>query len=234
MNPHSEAIRAVSQQQIKIKTHARTTLEGHLGALEVRDTSTGPVGHRGASTTTSTATAASTSTTATTATTTATASTAASAGSTEVETHGAALQVSTVQLVVGFAGLVNGRELHVAEALGAAAFRVGGKTDAHDAATGSKQLAHGVLVGTERNVANEQGVTLRAGLVTEGASTSLHTLLAASLVVGRTASCIVEVDGTAINVSALLSFESLGRVDRIGELNVAESNTDQSVYPAMA
>lgn len=204
------------------------SLEGHLGALEFRDSSTGPVGHRRASTTTATtAAAAGTSTAATTATTkttaTATASTTTGAGSAEVETDGTALEVGTVQLVVGLTSLVDRRELDVAKALGTAAVGVGGQTDAHDATAGAKQLAHGVLVGTERNVSNEQGVALRAGLVTKGASTSLLALLAASLVVGRTASCVVEVDSTAVNVSALLSLEGLGRVERIGELDIAES-----------
>lgn len=195
------------------------SLESHLRALEVSDTSPVPAGSRIAS---STATAATS--TATTATTAAAAAAAAGTGRAEVQTHGPAVEISAAELVESGAGLVDRRVLHVTEALGTTGLGVGGQTDAHDATAGSEQLVDGVFVGAEGKVADKEGVTFRAGLVTEGASTSLGAVLAAAgLVVGGTTGCVVEVDLTAVDLGVLLGFVGLGRVGGVGEFDVAES-----------
>lgn len=205
----------------EVSNKASSSLEGHFLTLELGNTAPVLAGNVRASTaaaTASTATSTSTST--------ATATAAAVVGTRRavVQTNGTAVQVGTVEVVEGLASLINRRELHVTEALGAARLRVGRETDAHNVTAGTEHLMDGVLVGAEGQVANKQGLTLRAGLVTERASASLHTVPAVALVlVGGTTSSVVEVDLAAVNLSVLLGFVSLGRVKGVGVLDVTES-----------
>lgn len=98
-----------------------------------------------------------------------------------------------------------------------------GQANAHDATAGSEHLADRVLGGAEGEVAQEQGVALGAGLVTERTGASLSPVLTTGVLVGGTASGVIKVDRTAVNLAALLSLVGLGRVDVVGEFNVTES-----------
>lgn len=81
-----------------------------------------------------------------------------------------------------------------------------------------------VLVGAEGQVANEQGLTFGAGLVTERASAGLGALATIALVlVGGTTSSVVEVDLTTIELGVLLGRVGLGGVDGVGVLDISES-----------
>ena len=84
---------------------------------------------------------------------------------------------------------------------------------------------HGILVGAEGKVADEQSVALGAGLVTEATGTVLRTVVALALVVGRTLGRVVQVDGAAVDLLALLVLIGLGGIDSAGELDIAESGT---------
>jgi hypothetical protein len=218
-----------------------TSLEGHLGALELGDAALALVEATAAATTEAT-TATSTATTSTAAeataaaatteaatATTATTTTAAEAttvttlgtGSAEVETDGTTLDLLTLEGTVGGLGLLNGRELNVTEALGAAGLLLGGQTDAEDAALGTEDLVESILSGTERKVANEEGVALGAGLVTVRTGTGLNTVT--TLLVVLAASGVVKVDGTAVEVGTLLGLHGLSGIGSVGELDVAEA-----------
>ncbi|PYH79696.1 hypothetical protein BO82DRAFT_125945 [Aspergillus uvarum CBS 121591] len=215
-------------------------LEGNLSSLVLGDralalveatgttTATAEAATATATTTTATAATATEATAAAAATETATATTTATAivvltGSAEVQTDGTTLKLGTVELVVGSASLVNGRVLNVAEALGAARLGVSGQTDAENGTLSAEELTNGVLVSAEGKVTDEQGVALRAGLVAKVTGTVLSTVAGSTLVVGGTASGIVEVDGAAIDLSALLGLESLSSISSVGELNVTET-----------
>lgn len=212
-----------------------TFLEGDLGALVLGDSTTSTVGRASgtaaASAKAATATATTASTVTTSATTTATTTTAEAtttaavvlARSAEVQADSATVNVDAVQVVVGLAGLVNRRELHVSETLGAARLGVGRQTDAQDATLLTEDLGQRVLVGAEGDVADEQSVTLRAGLVTERTGTSLGAVLATSSVVGWATAGVIKVDLAAIELSVLLLGVGLGGIGAVGELDVAES-----------
>jgi hypothetical protein len=221
-----------------------TSLEGHLGTLELGDAALALVEATAAATTEAT-TATSTTTTSTAAeaaaaaatteaatATTATTTTAAEAttvttvatlgtGSAEVETDGTTLDLLTLEGTVGGLGLINGRELNVTEALGAAGLLLGGQTDAEDAALGTEDLVESILSGTERKVANEEGVALGAGLVTVRTGTGLNTVT--TLLVVLAASGVIKVDGTAVEVGTLLGLHGLSGIGSVGELDVAEA-----------
>jgi hypothetical protein len=218
-----------------------TSLEGHLGALELGDAALALVEATAAATTeATTATSAATTSTATEAAaaaatteaataTTATTATAAEAttvttlgtGSAEVETDGTTLDLLTLEGTVGGLGLINGRELNVTEALGAAGLLLGGQTDAEDAALGTEDLVESILSGAERKVANEESVALGAGLVTVRTGTGLNTVT--TLLVVLAASGVVKVDGTAVEVGTLLGLHGLSGIGNVGELDVAEA-----------
>jgi hypothetical protein len=214
--------------------HVATHLEGDLGALVLGDTTASLVGRTAAATaeasTTTTATSSARTTPAT-ATATAEAATATTrsiiipggTGSAEVETDGTTVQLGTVEVVEGLASLVNRRELHVTEALGAARLGVGGQTDSNNGTRLTEELRDGVLVGAEGDVANEQGVALGAGLVTEVTSASLSAVLVVVVVgLGRAASGVVEVDLAAIDLSVLLGRVSLGSIRSADVLDITK------------
>lgn len=234
-NPRSFVSRR--EETPESRHHVATYLEGDLGALVLGDTTTSLVGGTTATIAEASATAeASTTTTATSArTTTATATaeaataatrsiTVAGTGSAEVETDGTAVQLGAVEVVEGLASLINRGELHVTEALGAARLGVGGQTDSNNGTRLTEELGDGVLVGTEGNVADKQGVALRAGLVTEVTSASLSAvLIVVVVVVGRAASGVVEVDLATINLGILLGVVSLGSVGSADVLDITET-----------
>lgn len=90
----------------------------------------------------------------------------------------------------------------------------------------TEELRDRVLVGTEGDVADKQGVALRAGLVTEVPSAGLGAVLGAVLVVvvvGWAASSVVEVDLATINLGVLLGVVSLGSVGRVDVLDITET-----------
>jgi hypothetical protein len=118
-------------------------------------------------------------------------------------------------------GLINGSELDVAEALGAAGLLLSRQTDAEDTALGTEDLMKSILSGAERKVANEESVTLGAGLVTVRTGTSLNAVT--TLLVVLTASGVVKVDGTAVEIGTLLGLHGLGGIGSVGELNVTEA-----------
>jgi hypothetical protein len=78
-----------------------------------------------------------------------------------------------------------------------------------------------ILSGAERKVANEESVTLGAGLVTVRTGTSLNAVT--TLLVVLTASGVVKVDGTAVEIGTLLGLHGLGGIGSVGELNVTEA-----------
>jgi hypothetical protein len=212
--------------------HVATHLEGDLGALVLGDTTTSLVGSTATTTAEASTTTTATSARTTTATATAEAATAATrsitvagTGSAEVETDGTAVQLGAVEVVEGLASLINRGELYVSEALGAARLGVGGQTDSNNGTRLTEELGDRVLVGTEGDVADKQGVTLRAGLVTEVTSASLSAVLVIVVVVviGRAASGVVEVDLAAINLGVLLGVVSLGSVGSADVLDITET-----------
>lgn len=219
-------------------------LESDLAALELRDAALGLVEATtvtteatAAATTEATATAtteattatATTTTTAATATETATATTTAAeatiltgrTGSAEVKADGAALELLTVEGTVGSLGLLNGAELNVTEALGTTGLGVSGQADAENAALLGEQVADRILGSAEGEVADEESVGLRAGLVTVLAGASLGTVTTLLLVLA--ASGVVQVDSTAIELRVLLGGVSLSGIGSVGVLNVTES-----------
>lgn len=86
----------------------------------------------------------------------------------------------------------------------------------------TEELRDRVLVGTEGDVADKQGVALRAGLVTEVPSAGLGAVLVV-VVVGWAASSVVEVDLATINLGVLLGVVSLGSVGRVDVLDITET-----------
>lgn len=200
-------------------------LEGNLRALEFRDGAPGFVETTAVTTeasATSTASTASTATATTATTAEAAALTIAGTGGAEVQAQGTTLKLLSLELGVSLASLLNRRVLDVAKALGAARLGVGGQTDTQDASLLGENITESILGGTERQVANKEGVTLRAGLVTIVASTSLSTVTAL-LLLGLASSSVVQVDGTAINLGTLLGLHGLGSISRVGVLNVAKT-----------
>lgn len=197
----------------------RHRLEGGLLAGEITKTTTVETTAAARSTTT-TATATATASTTSTAAAKAATVTTAWAGRAVVKTQGAAGKVTTLESIESSSSLVNGRELDVAEALGTPGLGVRGQTDAREAAVLREHLANHALVSAESNVADEKGVALRAGLVTERLGAALSLL---SVVVGRASVGEVEVDGTTINLSTLLRLVSLGRIGGAGELDITEA-----------
>jgi len=217
-----------------------SNLESDLGTLElgnrtlalVESTAAGSTEATTATTaTTTTATEAAAAAATTEATTTTTAATTATAkattvttsgtGSGEVKTNGTTLNLLTVESTVGSLGLINGGELNVTEALGAAGLLLGRKTNAEDGTLGTEDLVESILSGAEGKVTNEESVTLGAGLVAVGASTVLGTV---STGLGSLAgSSVVKVDGTAVKIGTLLGIHGLGSIDSAVELNVTES-----------
>lgn len=210
-----------------------TGLEGDLRTLELRDAALALV--HTTPTATAETTTASTTTTATAATTATTAKAATAAlaiagtRGAEVQAEGATLELLAIEVTVSLASLINRRVLNVAEALGTAGFGVSGETDAHDAALLGEEVTEGILGSAEGQVANEQSVTLGAGLITEVAGTSLSTVTATLLVLGLTSSSVVQVDGTAVNLGALLGLEGLGGISGVGVLDVAETRYTISI-----
>lgn len=88
----------------------------------------------------------------------------------------------------------------------------------------TEELRDRVLVGTEGDVADKQGVALRAGLVTEVPSAGLGAVLVVVVVVGGwAASSVVEVDLATINLGVLLGVVSLGSVGRVDVLDITET-----------
>jgi hypothetical protein len=163
-----------------------SSLEGDLGALELRDgtlalvesTTAGSTEATAATTATTTTTATETAaaaaataeaTTATTAATTtaaeATTVTTGGTGSGEVETDSTTLDLLTIEGTVGSLSLLDGGELNVTEALGAAGLLLGRKTNAEDGTLGTEDLVESILSGAEGKVTNEESVALRAGRV---------------------------------------------------------------------
>lgn len=220
-----------------------SSLESDLGALELGDgalalvegTTTGSTEATTATTATTTTTAAEATaaaatteaTTATTTTTTATATAEATAvltgrtGSREVKTDSTALDLLAVESGVSSLGLIDGSELDVTEALGAAGLLLSGETDTEDGTLGTEDLVESILSGGEGKVTNEESVALGAGGVTVGASTVLG---AVSTGLGSGAgSGVVKVDGTAIEVGTLLGIHGLNGIGSVDELNVSES-----------
>lgn len=123
----------------------------------------------------------------------------------------------------GSASLVDRGELNVAEALGAARIRVSGQTDALDRSVLGEELLDHVLVGGEGDVADEQGVTLGAGLVAEGLGAVVSTLTRVCVAVG-TGVGVVEVHLAAVELGVLLSSMSLDGVLDIDEFDISESD----------
>lgn len=87
----------------------------------------------------------------------------------------------------------------------------------------TEELRDRVLVGTEGDVADKQGVALRAGLVTEVPSAGLGAVLVVVVVGGWAASSVVEVDLATINLGVLLGVVSLGSVGRVDVLDITET-----------
>lgn len=220
-----------------------SSLEGDLGALVLGDgalalvegtTTAATVAEAttataATTTTTSTETAAAAATTeATTATTTttttaaeATTVTTSRAGGREVKTDSTALELVAVESTVSSLGLIDGRELNVTEALGAAGLLLSGETNSENGALGAEDLVESILSGAEGKVANEESVALGAGLVTIGASTILGAV--GTLGLGLTGSGVVEVDGAAIKIGTLLGLHGLSGIGGAVVLNVAEA-----------
>jgi 3D (Asp-Asp-Asp) domain-containing protein len=117
--------------------------------------------------------------------------------------------------------LLDGRELDVAEALGAAVVGVGGQADTQDGTLLAEDITESVLGGTEGQVANEESVALGAGGVTEALGTALGTVTL--LLVVLATSGVVQVDGTAIELGTLLGLEGLGSIGSAGVLDVTEA-----------
>jgi len=117
-------------------------------------------------------------------------------------------------------GLLDGAVLDVTEALGTAGLGVSGQTDAEDTTVLAEAVTESVLRGAEGKVTDEQSVASGASLVTERAGTVLGTV---TILIVLTASGVVKVDGTAVNISTLLSGHSLGGIGSVGELNVTET-----------
>jgi hypothetical protein len=220
------------------KIQSVTGLESDLVALELRDAALGLVeattvtteaaatttteATTATATTTTTAAAATETTTATTAATTEATTLTGGTGSAEVQTDRAALELLTVEGTVGSLGLLNGAELDVAEALGAAGLGVSGKADAENAALLGEQVTDGILGCAEGKVADEKSVGLGASLVTVLAGASLGTVIA-TLGLGLALSSVVKVDGTTVEVGTLLGLVGLSGISSVGVLNVTES-----------
>jgi hypothetical protein len=122
---------------------------------------------------------------------------------------------------VSVASLIDGRELDVAEALGAAIVGVGGQTDTQDGTLLTEDVTESILGGAEGQVANEQSVALGAGRVTVALGTGLGTVT--TLLVVLAASGVVQVDGTAVDLDTLLGLEGLGGIGSVGILDVTEA-----------
>lgn len=124
---------------------------------------------------------------------------------------------------MGRASLIDGRELDIAEALGAAVVGVGGQTDTQDGTLLTEDVTEGILSGAEGQVANEESVALGAGRVAEALGTVLGTVTATRLVLVLAASGVVQVDRTTINLGTLLGLVGLGGIGSVGVLNVTEA-----------
>lgn len=177
-------------------------------------------------TTTRTTAATTTSTATTTATTEATAKAAAATGvlswGTEVQANGATTEIGTLKSTKGSTSLIHGRELNVSESFGAARVRVGWQANTKDGTVRRECFLDHVLIGVEGDVANEERVTLRAGLVAEALGTRLSSIRRTTSIVLASIS-EVEVDLASIKLSIFLGLESFRRIIGTGELNVAES-----------
>jgi hypothetical protein len=233
----------VSVSKKKAKARKLRALEGDLGTLELGDAALGLVVATLATETTATtaaATEATTTSTTSTATETTAAATAAATeattttltrrtGSAEVQTERTALNVNTLELGVSGTSLLDGGELDVTEALGAAIVRVGGQTDTKDGTLLTEDVTESILGGAEGQVANEESVALGAGRVTKALGTGLSTLAATLLLVVLAANGVVQVDGTAIELGTLLGLEGLGGIGSVGVLDVTEAMKEMRI-----
>lgn len=120
---------------------------------------------------------------------------------------------------MGGLGLLDGRVLDVTETLGTARLGVSRQTDTQNSTLLGEDITETVLSSAERQVANEQSVALGASRVAEVTGTLLGTVVTILLTSGG----VVQVDGTAVNLSILLGLVGLGSVGSVGELDVTET-----------
>ena len=132
-----------------------------------------------------------------------------------VEAKVTTLKVVTLELVerLGRGCLV--AELDVTEALGRAAFAVGGQPDIDNLAVLAKELVDAVLIGGEGQVSYKEDEGGWADGVVED--------LCALLRVGGAGLRVVEVDGTSVDLLALELGHGLDGGGYVGELDVAEA-----------
>lgn len=86
-----------------------------------------------------------------------------------------------------------------------------------------ESLTDDVLVGVEGKVSDEQSRALGAGLVTVRASTRLSLVTGSALLGSVTGFGVVEVDGTAVNLSVFLGFVGSLGAGSFDVLDVTES-----------
>lgn len=97
---------------------------------------------------------------------------------------------------------------------------IGWKSDVLDLAVGTESLAEHILIGLERNVADEKGVGFGVLGVTVGLGAGIGTLLWRGVV---TWCREVDIGLTTINQCTLLGLESGSGVGRVGKLDVSEA-----------
>lgn len=214
-------------------------LKGSLLAREVSKPATAATTATVAATTTSistsTTTSISTSTSTSVAATSSATTSAATAGAATsilsrgavVQTHGSSRELAALHVAKRGACLVNRGELDVSESLGPAGLLVGGQTNAGDRAVVGEQVVDHLLVGAERDVADEKSVALRAGLVAEGFGTAKSFVHRTTSVVSWAGIREVDVDGTSVDFNTLLRGMRFSSIPGIGKLDVAEPVTNK-------
>jgi hypothetical protein len=99
--------------------------------------------------------------------------------------------------------------------------RVGRQANTGDFSDLAKELSNSVLVSVERQVANKEGLALRADSVAVLLSTVSSTLTGVGF--GRTSVGVVKVEGTAVQLETLHGLVSLGGSLRVFKVDVSET-----------
>lgn len=224
----------------KLKS-TESLIEGHLGAGRLDDTA-GPGAASGSTTSTAaestTASATTTSTSTSSVTTESTSSTTSSAASATaakatsatatlsvvllgrgvVDSDRSSAELRAVHGLEGLGGLVDATELNVTEALGGTGVSVGREGDSLDVSKVTECLVDAVLVGVERQGAEEKGL---GGV--RLAVTKLVGPLFGHVVPGGSGVSVVDSDVSAIDLLAVHGLDGLGGSLDVGKVDVTET-----------
>lgn len=137
-----------------------------------------------------------------------------------VETDGTVLDVTTLHGLKSSFGLVDRAKGDITETLGGTSLTVSRQADAHDRSMRSECLGNILLSAVKGEVAKEQCVGRLAELVSIGLATVVGRLVVIAASVGK-----VNIQGTAIELSALLGGIGFGGIGGVNELDITESKS---------